>query len=207
MTERGCFHISPWAAICLTEWWMYFLGGVRRSRPKGETGRFGKTQIKPGARASLSHCFKVKNSATTVLLCILRQDGWNWPDKTEETESRHESQASKALLDTPGMSPQPVTWAWLLLPNHGHAEIWGTLFSGVKALWATPHITKVVIFPFYTEKKWKSWAVILWLGLFIQSYLMNIQFLWFTSNPRKPSQWSLGESWLHRTTTLKHFHN
>ena len=58
------------------------------------------------------------------------------------------------------------------------------------------------------RKKWKSWAVILWLDLLVQSYLMNIQFLWFTSNPRKPSQWSLGESGLHRTnTTLKHFNN
>ena len=120
------------------------------------------------------------------------QDGWNWPDKAEEMERSHEIQASKALLDTPGMSPQPLTWVWPLLPNHRHAEIWGTLLSGVKALWATHHINNVVIFPFYTEKKWKSWAVILWLDLFIQSYLMNIQFLWFTSNPRKPSQWSWG---------------
>ena len=42
------------------------------------------------------------------------------------------------------------------------------------------------------HRKKKSWAVILWLDLLVQSYLINIQFLWFTSNPRKPSQWSLG---------------
>ena len=37
--------------------------------------------------------------------------GWlkYWPDKAEETEDSHESQASRALLDTPGMSPQPLT--------------------------------------------------------------------------------------------------
>ena len=46
------------------------------------------------------------------------------------------------------------------------------------------------------------------IDLLVQSYLIKIPFLWFTSNPRKPSQWSLGESWLHRTnTTLKHFNN
>ena len=65
--------------------------------------------MKKGASSSPSPCFKVKNSATTVLLCILMQDGWNWPDKAEEMEISHESQASKALLDTPGMSPQPLT--------------------------------------------------------------------------------------------------
>ena len=100
------------------------------------------------------------------------QDGWNWPDKAEEMERSHESQASKALLDTPGMSPQPLTWVWPLLPNHRHAEIWGTLLSGVKALWATRHINNVVIFPFYTEKKRTSWAVILWLDLLVHSYLI-----------------------------------
>ena len=42
------------------------------------------------------------------------------------------------------------------------------------------------------KKKRKSWAVILWLDILVQSYLINIQLLWFTSNPRKPSQWSLG---------------
>ena len=52
-------------------------------------------------RASPSHCFKVKNSATTELLCILLQDGWNWPDKAEEMERSHESQASGSLEKNP----------------------------------------------------------------------------------------------------------
>ena len=129
-----------------------------------------------------------------------------WPDKAEETENSHESQTSRALLDTPGMSPQPGGGGRASLPNHRHAEILWTLLS-LRSKHYSPHKQGSDISILH-RKKWKSWAVIFWLDLFVKSYLINIQFLGFTSNPRKPSEWSLGESWVHRTnTTLKHFHN
>ena len=130
-----------------------------------------------------------------------------WPDKAEETENSHESQASRALLDTPGMSPQPggrggPPYQATGMQRYGEPScLWGQSTMGY-----SPHKQGNDISILH-RKKWKSWAVIFWLDLFVKSYLINIQFLGFTSNPRKPSEWSLGESWVHRTnTTVKHFH-
>ena len=68
----------------------------------------------------------------------------------------------------------------------GNPPLWGQSTMGY-----SPHKQRSNISILHI-KKWKSWAVILWLDLLVQSYLINIQLLWFTSNPRKPSQWSLG---------------
>ena len=55
------------------------------------------------------------------------------------------------------VTPWTAAYQAPLSMGFSRQEHWsGVPFPSLKTLWATPHINKVVIFPFYTEKTQKS---------------------------------------------------